>query len=233
MRGVADGVGRTRTVEAYLTIKRRIIELEMLPGASFTEADVAAMLGSSKTPAREALARLRAEGMVEVHPRSGYVVTPVTVKATRELFELRSLLEPAAAARAAERHPDLAHLRELEELCHTSYDPNDRDSVGAFLRANTEFHVTLARCGGNDRLADVLENVLHQLERLFHIGLRLTSRSEEIVHEHTEMLDAILGGDAERARAVTEAQSAASEEMVLRALLSSDAVLSANVAAEL
>lgn len=219
----------TRTSEAYREIKRRIIELELLPGACFTEGEIAGAMGLSKTPAREALARLQAEGLVEVVARSGYRVAPVTIKLARELFDLRALLESEAAARAAGKAIDIEQLRELEALRSTTYNPSDKASVREFLRANTAFHVSLARAGGNDTLADLLERVFDQLQRLFHVGLTLSSRADEVVHEHGEMLDAVMRGDAQLAREVTTAQVAASRKMVLDALLSSDVILSANV----
>lgn len=219
-----------RTHEAYTIIKRRIIELELAPGASFTEGVLAAEFGLSKTPVREALARLRQERLVAATARSGYVVTPVTMKHAHDLLQLRSILEAEAAAIAARRGGDLEILVELEKMCAAGFDPTDRGSITRFLHANTRFHVTLAHFGGNDALADMLEQVLEQLERVFHLGLTLSSRAEEIVHEHQELLDAIKVGDPEAARRAATSQIGASQLMVMNALLSSDAVLSANIA---
>jgi DNA-binding GntR family transcriptional regulator len=221
----------TATYTAYTVIKRRIIELELPPGANFTEGELAAELGFSKTPVREALARLRQERLVEATARSGYRVSPVTMKHARDLFQLRALLEGEAAAIAAQRGADLQTLVELEQLCVASYDPTDPSSIVRFLQANTRFHVTLATLGGNDALATMLQQVLEQLERLFHLGLALSSRGEEMVHEHQELLDAVKLGDTEAARRAASAQTGSSQLMVLNALLSSDALLSANIAA--
>lgn len=221
----------TRTHEAYTVIKRRIIELALPPGAAFTEGGLAAELGLSKTPVREALARLRQERLVEAAARSGYCVTPVTMKHARDLFQLRALLEGEAAAIAADRGADLETLVELEQLCIASYDPADKSSITRFLQANTRFHVTLASVGGNDALAGMLEQVLEQLERLFHLGLALSSRGDEMVHEHRELLDAVKLGDREAARRAAGSQTGSSQLMVLNAMLSSDAVLSTNIVA--
>jgi DNA-binding GntR family transcriptional regulator len=220
-----------RTHEAYTAIKRRIIELALPPGAPFSEGELAAELGFSKTPVREALARLRQERLVEAVARSGYRVTPVTVKGARDLFQLRALLEGEAAAVAAKRGADVDALQELDALCHTSYNPADPASVARFLEANTRFHVGVAALGGNDALAMMLQQVLEQLERLFHVGLAISARSDEVVHEHEELLTAVKAGDAEAARRVASGQSEASQQMVMAALLSSDSVVSANVVA--
>jgi DNA-binding GntR family transcriptional regulator len=218
-----------RAADAYNTIKRRIIEMEMAPGAPFTEHKLAASLQLSKTPVREALVRLRQEGLVEATARSGYRVTPVTFKDARSLFQLRSLLEVEAAGMAAERGSDLDALVELEQLGRESYDASDRASVIRFIAHNTRFHVTLARLGGNRFLASVLEQVLEQLERLMLIGLGLRARGDEIVHEHQELLQAIKAGDADGARRVASAQAASSQLMMLDALLSSEPLLSTNL----
>lgn len=221
----------TRSFEVYVEVKRRILDLRMPPGTPFTEGELVADLKVSKTPIREALARLRQEGLADAMARSGYVVTPVTVKDARELMGLRTLLEGEAAALAALRGTDLDRLRELELLCRASYSPGDRSSVVTFLAANFNFHMAIATLSGNARLIDALQQVLEQLERVMHLGLTTSSRAEEIVHEHTELLSAILSGDPHKARDVAVSQGHTSQRMVLEALLSSDIVMSTNITA--
>jgi DNA-binding GntR family transcriptional regulator len=219
----------TRASAAYDEIKRRIIELELAPGCVFTEADIAANLGVSKTPAREALARLNGEGLVQVVPRSGYRVAPVTLKMARDLFDLRDLLEVEAVGAAAGRLVAVDTLAALQQMRVTTYYPNNKLSVRTFLQANTEFHVRLARAGGNDAIADVLGHLFNQLERLFHLGITLNAGGDEVVHDHNEVLDAVINGDVEQARQVTRAEVAHARGVVLDALMSSDVILSANV----
>lgn len=219
----------TRSYEVYSEVKRRILDLRMPPGSEFTEGELVDDLGVSKTPVREALARLRQENLVVAVPRSGYRVTPVTVKDARDLMALRTLLEGEAAALAAQRGADSERLKKLDELCNMSYDASSRESVVSFLQVNRDFHLAVAELSGNERLAEMLIGVLEQLQRVMHLGLALTERSEEIVHEHRDLLDAILGGDPERARKAAVDQAHSAQTMILTALLSSDAVLSANL----
>lgn len=221
----------SRTRQAYDTIKRQIIELELPPGASFTEGELAATLNSSKTPVREALVRLRQEGLVEAMARSGYRVAPVTLKHARDLFQVRALLEVEAAGMAASNATDLETLKALEKIARQTYDASKPASIKQFMRNNTRFHVMLAQLGGNEILADMLHQVLEQLERLFHLGLSIQSRGKEIVHEHQELLVAIKAGDAEGARRIATEQAASSQLMVLDALLASDTLLSTNIVA--
>ena len=221
----------TRSHDAYIEIKGRILDLRMPPGSEFTEGELVADLGLSKTPIREALARLRQENLVQAIPRSGYRVSPVTVKDARDLMGLRLLLEGEAASLAATSGTDLARLKELQGLCDTSYDPGDRDSIVNFLAANHDLHVAIARLSGNRHLAEMLEQVLEQLQRVMHLGLTLTSRADEIVHEHRDLVDAILSGDGEQAREAAAVQARRAQQMVITALLSSDAVMSTNLGA--
>lgn len=219
-----------RTAHAYNTIKRRIIELKLAPGAAFTEGELAAALKFSKTPVREALVRLRQEGLVEAIARSGYRVAPVTIKHARDLFQLRALLEVEAAGMAATRSAELEQLSALEKLVAVRYEPTDRTSIKRYMRNNTKFHVMVAELGGNEILARMLHQVLEQLERLFHIGATLDAGSDEIFHEHEELLAAVKAGDREAARRIAADQAASSQLRVLNALLASDAVLSTNIA---
>lgn len=221
----------TLTEQAFDSIKRRIIQLDLQPGQRFTESQLANELGLSKTPVREALAKLEREGLVEVIARSGYRVSDVTLKDARDLLAVRTLLETEAAGLAAARIGDGKQLQALNELCRITYDPSDRSSIARFLEANTEFHATVAEAGGNEQLAEMLRTVLDQLERLFHLGLALTTTSEEMVHEHQDLVRAIMSGNVAEARSVAEAQTRASQLMVLEGLLSSPSLLATNIVA--
>src|SRR5262245_7100114 len=116
---VLDGAGSLRPTladEAYRELKRRIVMLELAPGSQFREADVASTLGLGKTPVREALLRLRLEGLVHVQSRSGYRVAPITLKSARSVCELRALLEGEAAYRVSfALGGALDHVRSVEE----------------------------------------------------------------------------------------------------------------------
>jgi len=208
----ADALG-PRTAQAYREVKRRIVDLELAPGAVFTEGEVAAELGLSKTPVREALARLQVESFVEVVGRSGYRVAPVTVKLATDLFALRSLLEPEAAALAAGRAHDRADLARLRRLARSG--------------TNAEFHLAVARAGANAKLADVLENVLDHLSRLDAIARALGSEGAD--RGHADLVHAIAQGDTAAARAAAHAHVEASHQRILAALLASTSVATTEV----
>ena len=220
---------QTRGHEAYVELKRRVMRLDLAPGALITEGELAAELGLSKTPIREALARLQRDGLVDPVARTGYRVAPVTLKDARDLFELRCLLEGESAALAATRGHDVARLEELDCLCHMDYDADDRSSISAFLDVNAQFHVGVARATGNDRLVEMLTYVIEQLERFFQLALSMTARSDEMRHEHRDLVAALAAHDADTARRVAIAQTKTAQAMVVDALVDCEAIQFANL----
>jgi DNA-binding GntR family transcriptional regulator len=207
------------TDRAYRAIKQDILVCALAPGADVTERELGARYGLGKAPLREALIRLTHEGLLQAIPRSGYRITPVTIQDVQDIFALRLLLEPAAARQAAGRI-DAALLRELNELCRAGYKPGDRASESRFLRANRQFHVAIADASGNRRLARLLGQLLEETERLFHLGLAVRDRTEEMKHEHEDLLAALVRGDGGAAEQAAIAQIDAARTMVMDGILS-------------
>src|SRR5919198_6233726 len=92
--------------KAYAELRRRIILVELTPGAPFSETEIAEALGIGKTPVREALARLRLEGLVQVQPRSSYRVADITLQDANDVCEFRAMLEGESARACAEHARD-------------------------------------------------------------------------------------------------------------------------------
>lgn len=203
----------------YSCLRSQITKLEIPPGQVLTEAQIATDFGVSKTPVRDALSRLQYEGFVVHDVGSSHSVSPVTIKDTRDLFAMRLLLESEAAALAATHASEARDLRELEDLQAANYEASTVESVDLFLEANTRFHTLIGRASGNMRLANALEVTLVQMERLFRVGLTLSSRSQEIVHEHSDLVRAIVEGDPQGARRAATRQGRRSQRMVIDALL--------------
>jgi len=204
--------------EAYNSLKRMIINGDLPPGAEFTEVQAAEFLATGRTPVREALARLRNRRLIIVAPPRRYAVAPITVSDVRDLFEVRRLLETEATKLAAGR-ADGDDLRRLDAACSAAYQPQDPDSVSGFLRANTEFHLTVAKASGNRRLVELLAPILDEMERLLHLGLRGSDRSEEIIHEHRRLIGALEAGDPAGAAHEVVSQLHDAQAMVMRAFI--------------
>jgi len=208
----------TASGRAYDILKEQILTCQLPPGASLNEGRLAESLEVSKTPIREALRMLAHEGFVEVLPRQGYRVTDLTLADVQEIFHLRLLLEPAAAALAAER----ATADQLQVLRALAEDGGDAAAAGDFaavIAQNREFHVRLAEASGNTRLAATLRHLLEEIQRLFLAGLDLQGSVEEQRGEHRDLVAALLKGNHHLAHDIAVRQIESSRERVMEALL--------------
>jgi DNA-binding GntR family transcriptional regulator len=175
-----------------------------------------------------ALERLSVMGLLRPLPRRGYVVKPITLRDVNDLFQLRAIIELAVVRLAAGR-VDGAALRRLDRVRTKGYRPGDRDSEAEFLRANTEFHLAVARTIGNERLILTLEQTLSEMERLFHFGLAMRNRTAEMREEHSALIAALVAGDADEAERVTREELESSQAMVLGALMKSASLLDVSI----
>jgi DNA-binding GntR family transcriptional regulator len=226
--GRADFDRRPMAQTAYEMIKRAIIRCDLEPGQQVTEEQLAERFGLSRATVRPALKRLYQEQLVQTITRQRYVIPAITLKDAQDLFELRLLLEPIAARRAAGR-VDQAQLTRLNELCCAHYELGDRESAEAFLRANTEFHVTVARASGNALMAEVIASLLDREERLNNIAHLLHDRNDAAYHEHHVLVEALVAGDGDRAEQVMAEGIRSARMFVLEALMSSPSIQGTNV----
>lgn len=195
----------TKAVEkAYLVVRDRIIRGVYSPGLRVTEQEIANATGVSRTPVREALRRLQADGFVKVIPNAGAVVTQWTDKKICDVFELRALLESYGAQRAAERITPEG-LLELKKLADRQYEESMRQAPGYIERigdVNSRFHRALQEFSGNERLVAMLPAlieaplVLKTFSRYEHSDL-IRSASH-----HLEIVSALEARDGEWAASV-------------------------------
>ena len=166
---------RSLTSRIYKALKQDILHCELRPGQDVYEGQLAERYGVSKTPIREALNTLRQEGYVQVMPRRGYRISPVSVQDVQHIFHVRLLLEPSAAELAAQRisGEQLAELRRLAQ--HRS-----GQSRSERMATNRPFHLAVAEASGNPRLATFIGRLLEDVERLYHLGIELNT--PEVTH---------------------------------------------------
>ncbi|MBR0680290.1 GntR family transcriptional regulator [Roseomonas eburnea] len=212
------------TDQAVAMLRRDILTTRLGPGETVSESATAQRLGLGKAPVRAALARLAEEGLVVSVPRRGWVVSLVTIRDIHEVFDLRLLLEPEAARRAAGR-VDGAALARLDAVCAAGYRPEDEESALAFLDANRAFHVAIADLSRNLRLTRMIGRLLDESTRMLVLGLRRRDRTGEMAHEHAALVKALAEGRAAEAAALMHDQVAASRDMVLAALTAPDAAI--------
>jgi DNA-binding GntR family transcriptional regulator len=147
----------------YDFIRDDIVRGRFLPGAHLRETEIATALGTSRTPVREALLQLEAEGLVVLSRNSGANVRAYSLDDAREIYWMRAVLEGRAAARAATRITDAA-LAALEELCVAMERGANNDPIDlvAFGADNARFHLIIAEASGSK----VLMGQIRELVRL-------------------------------------------------------------------
>lgn len=205
--------------QAYRAIKDDIIRGRLAGDARLTEQELAARHSLGKTPIREALTRLSQEGLVQVRPRRGYGIAPVSIKNIQDTFALRMLLEPEAARLAAGR-ADMAELRRLDKLASAVRTTNDHDALSQGMRTHAAFHVAIGAATGNQRLAEWIERLFEDLERVHHLMLRLGRWPAPVISRHRELLDALESGDGDLAARVTASRIATTRDKTMSILFS-------------
>ncbi|MEX2291159.1 MAG: GntR family transcriptional regulator [Mycobacteriales bacterium] len=192
---------------AYAAVRRQILEGRHPAGSWLREEEIAASTGVSRTPVREALQRLRAEGLVEILPNRGATVASEwSAEQLDEIYDMRSLLEGYAARRAAERFTaDSVDVPALQELCRAMDVQLRRggdESYNELTRLNLQFHSAVHQAAGNRQVMELLGTVI-QRPLVVRTMQRYTDRERaRSVGHHHELLEAILVQDGEWAESV-------------------------------
>lgn len=220
------------TEAAYLALKRDIVRCELEPGRRVTEAELVERYQTGRAAVRTALSRLYQERLVQVLPRQGYMVAPITLKHVRDSGAVRLMLEPPAA-RAAAGRADIDELRRLETEYRAHDEVHTGEHLEAFMQANAAFHLTVARASDNRRLVEMIAGLLEEMERSFHLAFRLRSnavRLYEINHiDHSEIIQALADGDGPRAGQLMADHIAATDRLIIEGLLDSAVLESVNL----
>jgi DNA-binding GntR family transcriptional regulator len=185
----------------------RILRGELGPGERISPPDIAATLGVSITPVRDAVNQMAAEGLVTVTPRRGTIVSPVSSRDIEELYEIRLIIEPRAAEIAAERatEADLALMSELAGRLESGplAGQSRVDDLEAYLRiiaTDAEFHASVIRVAGNQRLNTLYDGLRTHVLIARTIFPRLYRGEPHRRGEHQRIVDAIAARDGAAAR---------------------------------
>lgn len=184
-------------------IRQEILAGKMRAGERLVESRLAADLGISRAPVREALKLLRAEGLVAEEPRRGAVVVSLTDADVREIYDVRAALE-AHAARVlarARRSEDAAALRLLVERIEQAASEGD---VHDLYDADLAFHTTVLELTGNSRLLEVFNRSVTALRALISLDEHAYRSLADVAHEHWPLLEVIECGDEEAAARYAE-----------------------------
>ncbi|GAA4287509.1 GntR family transcriptional regulator [Georgenia daeguensis] len=187
--------------QALAVIRQGMVSGEIRPGEIHSAAGMAARLGTSNGPVREAMLTLVEQGIMQVVPNVGFQVTRLTDEDLDEIHELRLMLEVPAMRRLGEegiagREEDVRRHAEESAAAAAARD------VARFLSADREFHLSLLELLGNGRLVKFVANLRDQT-RLYGLhNLAEEGQLESSAAEHAELLEALVAGDGERAARV-------------------------------
>jgi DNA-binding GntR family transcriptional regulator len=191
---------RSQRDRAYGEIRRRILENELPPGAQMLETEVADMLGMSRTPCREALIKLSEEGLVEIRPRHGMRVKPVSPDDMREIYDILASLEATAAFLAAVRGLTGPQLAALDQAVASMDTALERGDLKAWAESDQRFHDLLVLGSGNKRLNDIVATMRDQAHRVRMATLTLRPLPTASNIDHRAVVAAIRERDPEAAR---------------------------------
>jgi DNA-binding GntR family transcriptional regulator len=196
-----DALVRNASVAATELIREAIIDGRLEPGQRLKEEELARELGISRTPIREALLMLQAEGLVDAIPNRGAMVRVHTPEDLDDLYQLRALLEGYAARRAATRITD-EEVEVLRASCDR-FDGLDADkALRELVRENMFFHSTILDIAGSGRLASMVRRVI-ELPLVYKSYIWYSPDQQRIsVHYHRQIVTALAARDAERAELV-------------------------------
>jgi DNA-binding GntR family transcriptional regulator len=184
--------------KAYDTIKHRIITCAFRPGEYINELQLSTLLKIGRTPVHQALDRLMIEGMVEVIPRKGVIVKPVSLNEVLQIIEVRLINEPFGARLAAEKASD-ADLAEMADVLERTKHWVTVRNVEELMLLDREFHLLIARAAKNEVLIELLRNLHERSLRFWFISLNAPTQHETVQREHSAIFTAIHQRDPDSA----------------------------------
>lgn len=210
-------VARTlsNTQRAVALLRDMIITNKLPPGSNHLESELGEMLGMSRTPVREAAIILEGQGLVEVRPRRGIRVLPISAADMEEIYAILTELESLAAHDVAKRGcapEDIAELRGYIAEMDEALDADDRQR---WAGADDRFHRTLVRLAGNRRLQTIVATYFDQAHRARMLTLYIRPAPRQSNRDHRALVDAIERGDAEEARRIHRAHRITAKTMMI------------------
>ena len=203
--------------QVYLRVKDEIFDFQLLPGDRFTETELAARYGVSRTPVRDALYRLKREGYLEVGFRSGWNVKPFDFDRFDELYDLRIILEQAAIERLCQQ-PDSAPLKALRDRWLVPAAERERDAkrVAGY---DEDFHCTLVAATGNSEMLRMHREITERIRVIRRLDFLKLPRIDATYDEHAKLLRLILRRKATEAAILLRSHITQSKQEVRKITL--------------
>lgn len=216
---------KKKPIERHQTLRERILETiresilkgSLKPGEKVAEPELAERFGISRTPIREAFRQLESEGYLTVIPRKGAVVTSLSERDVEEFYTIKSILEGYAARMAAERlsERDMERLEAINDRLEQLAREGD---IKTFFRVHNEFHELFIRAAGNEKLAELIGQLVMKFNRLRMASLSLPGRMEISVKEHKKILEAFRNKDGEKADRLVSRTAAYGGQVLIQSM---------------
>jgi len=216
---------KRKVVKSHQTLREKILENirdailkgTLKPGERVSEPDLAERYGISRTPIREAFRQLESEGYLTVVPRKGAVVTALSERDVAEFYEIKSMLEGYAAQLAAEKMTD-RDIERLSKINNRLADLAAEGDVKSFFRVHNEFHELFIRASGNNKLQELIQQMLKKFNRLRIASLSLPGRMEISVKEHEKIIEAFRNRDGELANNLVKKNAAYGGQVLIKSM---------------
>lgn len=184
---------RPKTVQQAVTeaIRNMILNGNLAPGDRIDQDEIAASLGVSRTPIRESLRILEAEGLVNMHPHQRTIVAELSPEELEDIFSIRAALESMAARRAVESltEGELAKLGDLQQRMTTAQDHDE------WMELNEAFHTTIYRAAGRPRLFDLIASLRHTVRPYIRLYISWADHRRVADRQHEQILTACVARD--------------------------------------
>jgi DNA-binding GntR family transcriptional regulator len=187
LRRLSAEPARTR---AYAALRDAIVAMELPPGVRLSENELAARLGVSRTPVREALIRLRDEQLVEIVPQRGTFVSPISVRGIADAQFVREALECAAVRLSAKRADDDA-IADLWSMIDAQHHAREGGDLEAFYLLDEAFHTKLTDLSGHAVASSLANRAKGHLNRVRRLSLPLPNYMAKMIAEHEAVVTAV------------------------------------------
>lgn len=185
--------------DIYRQLKDMILGFALYPGARVTENELAVRFGVSRTPVREALQRLSAEGYLTIRPKQGCFVREIDIETINQYYEVRIALEMRALELACVSMSD-SQIKKLAAVWDAQHVPKQPPPVETMVARDEGFHMALAAGGGNGVLAGYLKDVNEHIHIVRRLDFTEATRVDHTYAEHHEILQRLLERDVDAAK---------------------------------
>ncbi|MHB8146787.1 MAG: GntR family transcriptional regulator [Vulcanimicrobiaceae bacterium] len=197
-------------------VRTAILTCEIEPGSRIIQEELAARLGVSRIPLREAFRTLQGEGLIMLEPNRGAICRPLEAKDLSDLYDVRLALEMLAVRTAAARLVNLEARTERNGLAARA--AAERRDLATLIALDSDFHSSIARSTGNAHIVASLGGYWSQVERAMHFFFTIERYPGDVWVEHLELARAIAVGDGELAATAIERHILASRDAILHRL---------------